>query len=121
MVIGIPRRGTMAAFGKFKISWNRVGVVLAVVVLLWTMPNSIESRTPLRGEPATHKVIVSPHLGEITSDSRYAGETVKFKIYYHQEGPKNTDITIMDPLDPNLSNPNVFNNGAYDAAAHKIT
>lgn len=106
---------------KLRISWFWKVLLLSMVMAVWMVPLSIESKiSPIR-EPVTKKVIVSPHLGDVTKDSRCAGEVVNFKIYFHHKDSKKADITIIDQLDAQLSKPKVFNNGAYDAAAHKVT
>jgi hypothetical protein len=68
---------------------------------------------------AFKKVIVS-EFGEVTSDSRYIGEPISFRIYYKNTSKQKADITIIDELDKNLSAIEPLNDGVYNKAEHTI-
>jgi hypothetical protein len=66
------------------------------------------------------KFIVS-HLGDLTRDSRIAGDIVRYKIYFTNTARKTIDIVITDKLDKNLSQVKVYDGGQYDHQNHSVS
>lgn len=69
------------------------------------------------------KVIIS-NSGELTKDTRYVGETIRFRIYFPRSGRDlviTKDLVITDQLDKGLSEIKVFNKGVYEPETHTIT
>ena len=101
-------------------------LVLSLVAVLAALPLGCP---PPPGEPRaapragargpTRKTIVS-HRGELTRDSMYVGDIVRFRIYYANRSLRAAPVEIVDKLDPSLSQVKVFHNGAYDRRAHTV-
>ena len=67
-----------------------------------------------------NRIVMVSHIGEITSDSRYAGDMVKYRIYYVNTSKSKATITITSRLDSNLKNVSVLNSGSYNRRQHAV-
>ena len=56
----------------------------------------------------------------IDPDLRYAGETIRYRIYYRNNSRQQTDTRIIDRLDNGLEQINVFNNGSHIKSENMI-
>ncbi|MEW6601975.1 MAG: C25 family peptidase propeptide domain-containing protein, partial [Nitrospirota bacterium] len=84
-------------------------IVVAGCSWPWTKP----------GQEQIRKQIVS-HIGEVTEDSRFLGDSVTFKIYYKNTSRKKVTIGIIDDVPIGLTDVKPTQNGRYDANSNII-
>lgn len=66
------------------------------------------------------KSIVSP-LGEVTEDTRIAGDRIRLRIHYACTGRSPVTLVITDVLEAGLTDVSVLNGGRYNARTHTAT
>ena len=74
----------------------------------------------LRFHERKAKLVVVSRRGEVTNDTRYIGERVRYRIYYSNDTGQQTNVSILDRLDKNLSTVKVSDDGKYSEAAHTV-
>ena len=103
-------------------------LIFAVIFMSGTFVLLIHFDSPLalaqpaiekRAESKSRMVIVS-HLGELLQDSRYIGETVRYKIYYMNDSRQKADIGIFVKPEDRLIQIKVFNRGRYEEGTQTI-
>jgi hypothetical protein len=103
-------------------------LIFAVIFASGTFVLLIHLESPLalaqpviekRAESKSRMVIVS-HLGELLQDTRYIGETVRYKIYYMNDSRQKADIGIFVKPEDRLIQIKVFNRGRYEEGTQTI-
>jgi len=100
------------------VSLSAINLVLLGLVLTATGSGCAPVPVPVP-EPTSNKVIVS-HRGQLTQDVGYAGDVTRYRINYVNDSTQQADITILDTLDPNLTQVTALDNGAYDEQDHTV-
>lgn len=100
---------------------QRVAVtVLSISILgfLLVMSGCRQQAEPLK---LNSRKVVNSIQGEVVEDVRYLGDTLRFKVYYRNEGKHPIDVLIRDQADRKLTEVTVFNKGEYDAVSGQVS
>ncbi len=92
------------------------------LAMLGAFYNDEEESTPdTEAQIEASKVILS-HLGETAQDARMVGDSIRYRIYYvdNSNGGEDSDLVILDKLDPALLGVSAHDGGVYDVDSHAV-